>query len=128
MKHKIDQLLAEHLNQIWNQRDEALRLKAIKSVYAKDIVMFDMDDETFAGPDAINKKVTSLLGSFSPDFSINQLMPNVIHHNVGKVEWGVGPKGAPPVLTGTDILFCEDDKVKSFYVFVNTDKPSAEPS
>jgi hypothetical protein len=122
MKHKIDQLLTEHLNQIWNQHDEALRLTAINSIYAKDIVMFDMDDETFAGHDAINKKVTSLLSSFPPDVSINQSMPIVLHKNVGKVEWGVGPKGAPPILTGTDIVFCEDDKVKSFYVFVNKEK------
>lgn len=49
-------------------------------------------------------------------------MPTVLHNNVGKVGWGVGPKGAPPILTGTDIVFCEDDKVKSFYVFVNKEK------
>ncbi|WPV01928.1 nuclear transport factor 2 family protein [Mucilaginibacter sp. cycad4] len=122
MKQKLEQLMVEHLNQVWNQRDEVLRMKAIKSIYAEDIVMFDMDDETFSGYDAISQKVASLLNSLPPDFSINQSIPIVLHNDVGKLEWGVGPTGAPSVLTGTDIVFFKDDKIKSFYVFVNIQK------
>lgn len=122
MEQKIEQLLVQHLTQIWNERDESVRLKVIESIYAMDVEMYDMDEESFFGYEAINNKVTSLLKSIPPDFSINQTIPIVFSNNVGKLEWGVGPKGAPPVMTGTDIVFFEDDKIKSFYVFVNKEK------
>ncbi|QTG16950.1 nuclear transport factor 2 family protein (plasmid) [Agrobacterium tumefaciens] len=119
MDEKHEQLMADHLALIWNQHDEMLRLKAIQSIYASDIVMYDMEDEVLHGHQAVNQKVTSLLSSFPAGHSINQIKPSVYQNNVGKLEWGVGLKGAEPILTGTDIVFFEDGKVKSFYVFVN---------
>ena len=119
MEQEFEKLLVEHLTQIWNERDEAVRLKVIEKIYAKDVEMYDMDEETFFGYDAINKKVSSLLGSLPPDFSITQNKETVMSNNVAKLEWAAGPLGAPPVLTGTDIVFFEGDKIKAFYVFVN---------
>lgn len=119
MEQKFEHLLVEHLKQIWNERDESVRLKVIESIYAKDVEMYDMDEESFFGYEAINNKVTSLLNSLPPDFSIIQTIQSVSSNNVAKLEWGAGPEGAPPVLTGTDIVFFENDKIKSFYVFVN---------
>ncbi|MES2650512.1 MAG: nuclear transport factor 2 family protein [Bacteroidota bacterium] len=119
MEQEFEKLLVEHLTQIWNERDEAVRLKVIEKIYAKDVEMYDMDEETFFGYDAINKKVSSLLGTFPPDFAITQSIQNVSSNNVAKLEWVCGAAGAPPVVTGTDIVFFEDGKIKSFYVFVN---------
>ncbi|MFI1035416.1 nuclear transport factor 2 family protein [Streptomyces sp. NPDC020951] len=119
MNAKQEQLLSDHLRLIWNQRDETLRLKAIESIYAEDVVMYDMEDEVLSGHTAINQKVTDLLNSLPPGSSIIQSIPSVFQNNAGKLEWGVGTPGSPPILTGADIVFFEDDKVKSFYVFVN---------
>ena len=110
--------MVQHLNEIWNQRDETLRLEAIEKVYAKDIDLFEVG-EKFSGYEEVNHKVSNTLNSLLPIFSITQLKPIVINNNVGKLDWGVGSAGAPPVATGTDIVIFENGKIKSLYVFLN---------
>lgn len=118
MENKLEQLLVRHLNEIWNQRDQRLRLTAIESVYAKDIELFEVG-EKLSGYEDVNRKVSSTLNGLPPVFSIDQLRPIVINNNVGKLDWGVGQAGAPPVATGTDIVIFENGKIKSLYVFLN---------
>lgn len=118
MENNLEQVLVQHLNEIWNQRDETLRVKAIESVYTNDIDLFEVG-EKISGYNAINQKISGLLNSFPPFFVIAQLKPIVINNNVGKLVWGVGPEGAPPVATGTDIVFFENRKIKSLYVFLD---------
>jgi len=118
MKNNLEQLVLQHLNQIWNQRDEVLRAAAMESVYAKEVELFEIG-EKLTGYAAVNQKITKTLNGLPPVFSITQLKPIVINNNVGKLDWGVGPEGAPPVATGTDILVFEGDKIKSLYVFLN---------
>jgi hypothetical protein len=118
MENKLEQLLVQHLSQIWNQRDEALRAIAMESVYAKDIELFEVGEKV-TGYEAVNHKISKTLNGLPPVFSIAQVKPIVINNNVGKLDWGVGPEGAPPVATGTDIVVFDDDKIKSLYVFLN---------
>lgn len=118
MENKLEQLLVQHLNEIWNQRDETLRATAIERVYAKDIDLFEVG-EKFTGYEDVNHKISKTLNGLPPVFSIVQLKPIVINNNVGKLDWGVGPERAPPVATGTDIVIFENGKIKSLYVFLN---------
>lgn len=118
MENTLEQLLVQHLNEIWNQRDETLRLTAIERVYAKDIDLFEVG-EKFSGYEDVNHKVSNTLNGLPLVFSIAQLKPIVINNNVGKLDWGVGPAGASPVATGTDIVIFENGKIKSLYVFLN---------
>ena len=118
MENKLEQLLVLHLNEIWNQRDETLRRTAIERVYTKDIDLFEVG-EKFTGYQDVNLKISKTLNSLPPVFSIVQLKPIIINNNVGKLDWGVGPTGAPPVATGTDIVIFQNEKIKSLYVFLN---------
>ncbi|SKC53670.1 hypothetical protein [Ohtaekwangia koreensis] len=118
MEDKLEQLLVQHLNGIWNQRDETLRRTAIDRVYAKDISLFEVG-EKFTGHQDVNHKISKTLNGLPPVFSIVQLKPIIINNNIGKLDWGVGPAGAPPVATGTDIVIFENEKIKSLYVFLN---------
>jgi hypothetical protein len=118
MENILEQLLVKHLIEIWNERDEVLRTKAIESVYAKDITLFE-EDGKITGYDAINQKISGLLNGFPPIFTITQLKPISINNNLGKLVWGVGPEGAPPVATGTDIAIFKDGKIKSLYIFLD---------
>lgn len=119
MENKLEQLLVHHLKEIWNQRNETLRRTAMESVYAKDIDLFEVG-EKFTGYQDVNHKIGGTLNSLPPGFSIVQLKPIIINNNVGKLDWGVGPEGAPPVATGTDIVVFENEKIKALYVFLNT--------
>ena len=103
MENTLEQLVDQHLNEIWNQRDEVLRMKAIESTYTKDFTLF-LKDEVITGHEAINQKVTSLLNSTPPDFVISQLKPVDINNNMGKLDWGIGTKEAAPVRTGANLL------------------------
>lgn len=85
MEHTLEQLLAIHLIQIWNQRDVELRTKAMENVYINDIAMYN-SDEILTGYEAINHKADVVLNRFPPNFSIYQLKANIIHNNVGKLE------------------------------------------
>ena len=118
MENTLEQLLVQHLNEIWNQREETQRLTAIESVYARDIELFEVGEQ-FSGYEAVNRKVSKTLNGLPAVFSISQLKPIVINNNVGKLDWGVGPTGAPPVATGTDIVIFENGRIKSLYVFLN---------
>ena len=119
MANTFEQLVDQHLNEIWNQRDEVLRIKAIESTYTKDFTLF-LKDEVITGHDAINQKVTSLLNSIPSNFFISPLKPVDINNNMGKLDWGIGTKEAPPVRTGVDIVTFEGNKIKYFYVFFNS--------
>jgi hypothetical protein len=118
MENRLEQLVLQHLNKIWNQRDEVLRTKALESVYTKDITLFE-EGENLTGYGAINHRVNTVLSGFPGGFSIKQLNPIAINNNVGKLDWGVGPEGAPPVATGTDIVIFENERIKCLYVFLN---------
>jgi hypothetical protein len=72
-----------------------------------------------SGYNAISQKISGLLNSFPSIFVITQLKPIAINNNIGKLVWGVGPEGVPPVATGTDIVIFENGKIKSLYVFLD---------
>lgn len=117
MSTALIEIMEKSLQQVWNERDAAVRLSAIKSVYEEDCTLFEMGEET-KGYDGLNNKVSSLLNSLPPDFIFTQLKPVQINSNVGRLIWGVGPKGQVPVQTGMDVAFFENGKIKSLYVFL----------
>jgi hypothetical protein len=49
-----------------------------------------------------------------------RLKPVIINNGIGRLVWGVGPKGKPPVATGMDIAVFENGKIKSLYVFLDS--------
>jgi hypothetical protein len=44
----------------------------------------------------------------------------VINNDLGRLIWGAGPEGQPPVATGMDIACFENGKIASLYVFLDT--------
>lgn len=118
MNNELALLMEENLKQVWSERDEARRMKAIESIYAKDAVLHHVDNRT-DGREAINKNVTSVIGKMPPDFVFGILKPIIINNNLGRLIWGLGPEGKPPVATGMDIAILENEKIKSLYVFLD---------
>lgn len=110
--------MEENLKQVWSERDEARRMRAIESIYAKDAALYHVDDRT-NGHEAINKSVSLVTGEMPADFVFSALKPIIINNNLGRLIWGLGPKGKPPVATGMDIAIFENEKIKSLYVFLD---------
>jgi hypothetical protein len=120
MKNELAQLLEENLKQIWSERDEVRRMKAIENIYAKDYTVFEVNGNV-TGYDALNSKVRNILNGIPPDFVFTRLKPIIINNYAGRMVWGLGPKDKPPVATGMDIVFFENGKIKSLYVFLDSE-------
>lgn len=118
MNERLIQLMEDNLRNVWSERNALNRIKAIESVYAKESALYHVNDKT-EGYEAINESVTSTLSTLSEDFVFTRLKPVIINNDIGRLVWGVGPKGKPPVATGMDIAVFEDDKIKSLYVFLD---------
>ena len=118
MNNALAELMENNLKQVWSERDADRRLKVIENIYAADASLYHVDDVT-DGLEAINQSVSSTLSGMPEDFVFTKLKPVVINNNIGRLIWGVGPKGAPPVATGMDVAVFENGKIKSLYVFLD---------
>jgi hypothetical protein len=115
----LAQLMEENLQQIWSERNADRRMTALESIYAKDSTLFEVG-EIIMGYEAINNAVSRLVNGMPPDFIFTRLKPVIINNNAGRLVWGVGPKGSPPVATGMDVAIFENGKIKSLYVFLDS--------
>lgn len=119
MDNALAQLMEDNLLKVWGDRDPVSRLRALESLYAKDSTFFEAN-EKIAGYDAINDKVSHTVNAMPPDFVFTRLKPVMINNGIGRLVWGVGPKGKPPVATGMDVAVFENGKIKSLYVFLDS--------
>jgi hypothetical protein len=118
MKESLAQLMEANLTRVWSERDPLKRMKAIAEIYEEAASLYHVDDKT-DGLEAINDSVTALLRHTPGEYIFSKLQPVIINNNVGKLVWGIGTKDRPPVATGMDIAFFENDKIKSLYVFLD---------
>ena len=118
MSSELIQIMQDNLNLVWNERYPGNRLTAIEKIYVTDASLYHVGDKV-AGHNAVNDSVTATLKHLPPDFVFTQLKPVIINNNMGRLIWGAGPNGQPPVATGMDIAHFEDGKIKSLYVFLD---------
>jgi hypothetical protein len=111
-------LMEDNLEYVWSEKNPVHRLRAMESVYAKDSVLYHVNDKT-EGHEAINESVTNTLHSLPANFVFTKLKPVIINNNIGRLIWGIGPKGMPPVGTGMDIAVIENNRIKALYVFLD---------
>lgn len=117
MQDELAQIMEENLQQVWSQRDNALRLDAIKRIYAAGSSLYHVGHKT-EGLEAINENAGGVISSMPANFVFTRLKPVIINNSIGRLIWGVGPEGQPPVATGMDIAHFEKGKIKSLYVFL----------
>lgn len=118
MSEALIKLMVDNLSLVWSERDAATRLKAIKNIYAQNSALYHVGDKT-EGLEAINNSVGSVLSKLPAHFVFTKLKPIIINNSIGRLIWGVGPEGQPPVATGMDIAHFENGKIKSLYVFLD---------
>lgn len=118
MQNEPAQMMEENLMQVWCERDEVRRMKAIQNIYTDASILYHVESKT-VGLDAINKSVTSVLSNMPTNFVFTKLKPIIINNSIGRLIWGVGPAGQAPVATGMDIAHFENGKIKSLYVFLD---------
>jgi hypothetical protein len=129
MSDQVADLLLRNLLEVFNERDAARRIGAVKSIYAKEAEFFE-GDERIKGHDAINAKVSELQASFPPGFAFSPTSSPARNHDLGRLTWRLGPAGTPAVATGMDVAVFKNDRIQSLYVFLEepADKSSRPES
>ena len=117
--YKAAQMMEDNLNQVWNEHDPEVRMKAIEKIYATAANLYHVGDQV-TGLEAINKSVTATLQNLPPDFVFTLLKPVIINNSIGRLIWGAGPKDKATVARGMDIAHFENGKIKSLYVFLES--------
>jgi len=113
-----DILMRANLTRVFGERDAKRRIESIRELYSEDAVLNEPHTSA-KGHAAISEAVTVLLSSLPPDFVFSTTGSAVGHHDVGRLQWRVGPPNGPSAVTGTDVAHFEDRLIHSLYVFLD---------
>jgi len=118
MSNPLNHLMEKNLLEVFGERDSARRKIAINTIYTENCTFFETN-EKIVGRDALNAKVGSLLKG-APGFVFRAACPAEVNHDVGRLQWHLGPAGASPAVTGMDIALFENGRIRSLYTFLDT--------
>jgi hypothetical protein len=110
-------LMERNLLEVFGQRDAARRAAAIAELYTADCTFFEAEEQV-TGREALNAKVGNILKD-APGFVFRAVGPAQVNHDLGRLRWQLGPPGAPPVVTGTDIAVFEHERIRALYTFLD---------
>jgi hypothetical protein len=114
----LEALMQAHLSRVFGDRDGSRRLLALKEIYAEDASVFE-PDATATGYAAISHAVDALYAQLPPNFVFTASGPAVGHHGLARLHWRAGPPDGPAAVTGTDVAWVENGRIKALYVFVD---------
>ena len=112
----VKALMRRNLEEVFNERDPSRRVAAIREVYAAAPLFYEQDD-VVEGREALDARVQALLDD-APGFEFSAAGEATENHNVGRLTWHLGPPGAAPVVTGTDIAITDDGVIQALYTFI----------
>jgi hypothetical protein len=119
MSQSVESLLHRNLLEVFSERDEARRRRAIGELMAGDVIFSDHNGRQ-TGLDAVNAAVTALQARF-PEFVFTERTPPQVIADAGHVHWSFGPPGEPRI-TGMDFIVVRDGKIAALYVFLDPPK------
>ena len=120
MSDTLGPLMERNLLEVFGQLDTAHRAVAIAEIYTANCTFFE-SGERIVGRDALNAKIERILQE-APGFVFRATGPAEVNHDLGRLQWHLGPAGAPPVVTGMDVAIFEHGRIRALYTFL--DKPA----
>ncbi len=118
--HTVDfeGILRANLQRVFSEKDPARRLESIRELYADDAILYE-HDRSVQGHDAIARAVSELIHSLPADFTFSPIRPGLGHHNLGRLQWRVGPPDGPAAMTGTDVVHIQNGRIETLHVFLD---------
>jgi SnoaL-like domain len=114
----FDALMQAHLSRVFGERDGSRRLHALKELYAEDAALYE-PDATATGYEAISGAVEALYTHLPSSFVFTASGPAVGHNGVARLHWRAGPPDGRVAVTGTDVAWVENGRIKTLYVFID---------
>src|SRR5271170_7981272 len=111
MSDTLGPLMERNLLEAFGQRDSARRAAVIAELYTADCTFFEAEEQ-ISGREALNAKVESILKD-APGFVFRAAGPTQVNHDLGRLRWQLGPAGAPPAVTGTDIAIVAHGRIRA---------------
>lgn len=111
-------LMQANLENVFGERDEEQRLKAIRILYAQDAVLNEPHARA-KGQAAISQAVSELLASLPPEFVFRARGPATGHNGLGRLSWSCGPQEGPAAVTGMDIAQFKNGRIETLFVFLD---------
>jgi hypothetical protein len=119
MTQTVEALLRRNLHEVFGERDATRRRRTIHEIIGADIVFYDPHGKN-TGRDALDAAAAALQASF-PDFVFAEIMVQGLEET-GRLHWGFGPPGAPPKVTGLDVIVVRDGMIAALYTFLDPPK------
>lgn len=118
--HAVDfeGILSANLQRVFNEKDAALRLDAIREIYADD-ALFHERDRSVQGHAAIARVVSELIDGLLADATFSAIRPGTGHHDVGRIQWRLGPPDGLAAVTGTDVVHIRNGRIQTIHVFLD---------
>ncbi len=113
----VEELIVRNVFGVFGERDATARAAAIAEVYAPDAVL-RLGADVVRGTQAIDRHVQTLQDG-TPGFVFSTVGEAEVDGVLGTRAWGYGPEGAPPVVTGRDVVRVEDGRIVEALVFVH---------
>jgi hypothetical protein len=122
MSGTLGPLMERNLLEIFGQPDSTRRAVAIAEIYTANCTFFEAG-ERIVGRDALNARIDRILRE-APGFVFRATGPAELNHDLGRLQWQLGPPRAPPVVTGMDVAIFEHGRIRALYTFL--DKPASD--
>lgn len=119
MTQAIETLLRRNLHDVFGEHDAVRRRRAIDDLIAEDCVFLDPAGR-HVGRAALDTAVGAVQAQF-PDFVFTEIMVQALQET-GRLHWGFGPPGAPPRVTGLDVILVRDGMIAALYTFLDPPK------
>jgi hypothetical protein len=119
MAQTIEALLRGNLHGVFGEHDPQKRRHNIARLWAEDGVFIDQTGR-YEGHSGVDGAVASLVEKIPSFVFIERALQ--AFNGVGKIDWGSGPAGEEPVVTGSNVLVTKGDKIGALYTFVDPPK------
>lgn len=105
----------------FGNRDGESRRRAIGELFTEDCVFSDPHGRQ-VGQDALDRTVIALHEA-TPSLVFREMGEAQAIPDAGRLSWGYGPAGQPPVVTGQDLVVFREGRIAALYTFL--DQPGA---
>ncbi len=116
--HDAEGLLLSNLDNVFDEHRPEHRLAALGRLWAEDAEMLEAD-EVFVGRQAISDNVGKLLARLPAGTRFRPAGHVVVNHGAALLRWTAGSDPARPAVTGTDVGFIEDGRIRRLLVFLD---------
>ncbi len=123
MANAVADLLTRNLHSVFGETDPAKRRAAIAEIWTEDGLFVDPHGRG-VGREALDGAVEQLHAQF-PGFVFAAVGEPQAFFEVGRLAWAHGPAGAPPKVTGVDVVTVRGGRIAALYTFIDPPAGSA---